>query len=55
MKKWFLLSGFFMVVLTGISQLTYEDRIEIQLKDGYSREEIKIFGEEGFILSSKKK
>lgn len=54
MKKWFLLSGFFMVVLTGISQLTYEDRIEIQLKDGYSREEIKIFGEEGFILSSKK-
>lgn len=54
MKKWFLLIGFFMVVLTGISQLTYEDRIEIQLKDGYSREEIKIFGEEGFILSSKK-
>lgn len=37
------------------SQISYEDRIEIDLKDGYSNERIYEFGKHGFIMSSKNK
>lgn len=35
------------------SQLSYENRIEFELKDGYSDEKIIEFGSEGFIMTSK--
>lgn len=46
----FLLS----ISLVSLSQITYDGRIEIELKDGYSGETIFPFGENGFILRSVK-
>ena len=37
-----------------LSQISYEKRIETELKDGYFNERITEFGELGFIISSKK-
>jgi hypothetical protein len=54
MKKWVLFVTVYLILFSGNSQIFYEDRIEFELKDGYSNEQINLFGENGFIISSKK-
>lgn len=56
MKKIVLsLSMISFIVVSCLSQLSYEKRIEFDLKDGYYGEEIDEFGENGLILSAKAK
>lgn len=55
MKKNLLFVSLFALMVTGISQISYEERIEFELKDGYSDEKIIVFGELGFIMTSKNK
>lgn len=43
-----------LISISAKSQISYENRIEIDLKDGYSNEEIFEFGKHGFVMSSKK-
>lgn len=54
MKKLFLFCVVFLILFSGFSQISYEDRVEFELRDGYSNEVINLFGENGFIISSKK-
>lgn len=54
MKKWVLLVSVYLILFSGISQISYDERVEFELKDGYSDEVINLFGENGFIISSKK-
>ncbi|MFT6845626.1 MAG: hypothetical protein ACJAUV_001823 [Flavobacteriales bacterium] len=54
MKKSILfLSSLLLVCTTVKSQISYEERIELELKDGYENEKIISFGSHGFILSAK--
>jgi len=41
------------ISISAKSQISYENRIEIDLKDGYGNEEIFEFGKHGFVMSSK--
>ncbi len=54
MKKVFLVAFLFFVTIQSIAQINYENRLEFDLRDGYGSERIIEFGEEGFILFSKK-
>jgi len=42
------------ISISAKSQISYENRIEIDLKDGYSNEKIFEFEKHGFVMSSKK-
>lgn len=54
MKRAFLLLvATLCISFSSWSQVTYEKRIEVELKDGYTDEEIFEFGESGFIISSR--
>lgn len=54
MKKTFLTAYILFTSLFSIAQISYESRIEFELKDGYSEERIIQFGGNGFIIRSKK-
>ena len=54
MKSTYLSILFFSITLTTLSQISYENRVEFELKDGYYNENISEFGEHGFLISSKK-
>lgn len=55
MKKAILTSFMLFATLLCIAQISYENRIEIELKDGYKKEKIIDFGENGFVLHSQKR
>lgn len=52
MKKIFLLISLFSSILISAQIKTTENRIEIELKDGYNNERIYEFGENGFVMTS---
>jgi hypothetical protein len=52
MKKNLLLILFLFALTTSFSQITYEKRIEFELKDGYDNEKIYDFGENGLLVRS---
>lgn len=54
MKNTLLFVLLFTITISGISQISYKKRIELELKDGYSNEKIYEFGKNGFILKSLK-
>lgn len=54
MKNIFLLLTINLYIFSSVnSQISYENRIEIELKNGYSDEEIFEFGKNGFVMSSR--
>lgn len=54
MKKTFLTAYILFIPLLSIAQISYESRIEFELKDGYSGERIIQCGENGFLIHSRK-
>lgn len=44
-----------LIGFTGVSQVSYHNRIEIELNDGYIGESLTEFGEEGFMILSRSK
>lgn len=55
MKKLIFPLLFLIISISAFSQLSYEKRIEIEVKDGLTNEKIYQFGENGFLLQSKAK
>ena len=54
MKKVYSLLLFLIILsFSGQSQITYESRVEFELKNGYYNEKILEFGEKGLIIASK--
>ncbi len=53
MKNNLFLLFLFISTSAAIGQVSYEKRIEFELKDGYENENIIEFGEDGFLMSSK--
>lgn len=54
MKKTLLFVWLFTLIISGIAQISYQERLEFDLKDGYVDEKVIVFGETGFIISSRK-
>lgn len=54
MKRIFPLLLFTLLSLSIVGQVSFEERIEIELKDGYINENIYEFGEKGFVMTSAK-
>ncbi|MEN8119293.1 MAG: hypothetical protein ABFS35_03060 [Bacteroidota bacterium] len=52
MKNTLLFVLLFTITFSGISQISYKKRIELELKDGYYDEQIYEFGKNGFIMKS---
>jgi hypothetical protein len=53
MKKALFIAILFSISLSTSAQISYEERLEFERNDGYTKEEITAFGKSGLILSSK--
>ncbi len=54
MKNIALFTLLFLSSLSAIAQISYEKRVELELEDGYTGEQINDFGKTGFIVSTRK-